>query len=270
MKTSFRFPSPLVRGLIHERPNRFVFHVEQRNGEKTRCYCPVTGDIGYLSFEKPYVPCLMSKNVSKNAKTSHTVEAISLDPPDTPDEAIRWIGINQNRANRYAEHFLLNGGLFGINPDDEKMELTREVTLEREKSRGKKETKTKLDFRFEMGDNRVPNYIEVKSPMHSFDSSKHPLFCVERKARTSRIGNRLIRHMDSLTDLAKANAHVGGRCFILLLFMFEANPFAPPKLANGSPILKAVEEAKDAGVEQWQLNLEISPEEVSFLRHFPL
>ena len=50
----------------------------------------------------------MSKSSDSKRKTLFTVEAVSLDRPEDTDKS--WIGINQNAANRYVEHFLTNGG----------------------------------------------------------------------------------------------------------------------------------------------------------------
>ena len=55
---------------------------------------------------------MLSKSKDPNRKTLYTVEAISLNRPEDYEKA--WIGINENAANRYVEHFLRNGGFSDI------------------------------------------------------------------------------------------------------------------------------------------------------------
>jgi DNA-binding sugar fermentation-stimulating protein len=67
--------------------------------EITKCYCPSTGSIANLNFERAShgIPCLLSKNLSKKAKTEYTVEALSLFETNyiTQVPSSSWIGINQ-------------------------------------------------------------------------------------------------------------------------------------------------------------------------------
>ena len=72
------------------------------NGETVQCHCPTTGRIGNIDLSGR--PCLLSPSDNPKRKTRYTVEAISLGRPD--DSNKRWIGINQNAANRYVEHYL--------------------------------------------------------------------------------------------------------------------------------------------------------------------
>ncbi len=51
----------------------------------------------------------MSKNTDPKRKTPYTVEAVSLDLPESKEKS--GIGINQNAINRYVENALV-GGLF--------------------------------------------------------------------------------------------------------------------------------------------------------------
>jgi len=98
---SFTFELPLVEGIIKNRSNRFIMNVEI-DGIVYACHCPATGRIGGIAFQD--IPCLLSKAKEGKRKTPFTVEAISLDL--SVQEKKTWIGINQNAANRYIEHFL--------------------------------------------------------------------------------------------------------------------------------------------------------------------
>jgi sugar fermentation stimulation protein A len=97
------FAEPLSTGIIVRRPNRFIIEVEI-DGAVVGCHCPTTGRIGNLILDG--LRCLLSRSHSSTRKTPYTVEAISVDPPDSRD--VTWIGINQNAANRYVEQALRN------------------------------------------------------------------------------------------------------------------------------------------------------------------
>ena len=152
---SFRFTTPLVEGIIEKRKSQFTMTVNYE-GQSVACHCPTTGRIGNLDVAGR--PCLLSASTDPGRKTPYTVEAISLNKPEDEDKS--WIGINQNAANRYVEHYLRNGGfsdMVGTNQD-----------VQREKFLGA----SKLDF-------LVGNtYLEVKTPLQHLQ--------VERRRRSLR------------------------------------------------------------------------------------
>jgi len=153
------FSERLLVGVIKKRPNRFVMMVNV-SGSLERVHCPCTGNIGNLDFEDSNIPCLLSINHSKTAKTSHTVEAISLGNPD--DAEFNWIGINQNRANRIVEHFLKAGALFGFKTktSSRKRKLgDDDIVVKREVKIGSSRIDFQVDFK------GVRYLIEVKTPL---------------------------------------------------------------------------------------------------------
>lgn len=101
----YQFENRLLEGVIELRRGQFTM-VVNINGTRTSCHCPTTGRIGNLDVTGR--PCLLSKSADPKRKTPYTVEAISLDRPEDSNKS--WIGINQNAANRYVEHYLKNGG----------------------------------------------------------------------------------------------------------------------------------------------------------------
>lgn len=105
----FIFETPLIEGVICRRRNRFIMEVEV-DGVIYDCHCPTTGRIGDIILRD--VPCLLSLSNNLSRKTLYTVEAISVDLPSNATKS--WIGINQNAANRYVEHFIKNGQLSGM------------------------------------------------------------------------------------------------------------------------------------------------------------
>lgn len=139
----FIFDTPLIEGIIQKRPNRFIMQVEL-NGTIYDCHCPTTGRIGNIVLEA--IPCILSKSTGTARKTPFTVEAISLDLHSAVKK--RWIGINQNAANRYVEHYLKNGGFSDMIGKD-RQEVYREQRI----------GISKLDFRINN------TYLEVKTPL---------------------------------------------------------------------------------------------------------
>ena len=279
---SFRFPRPLVEGLVIARPNRFVMHVLVGN-RLARCHCPVTGSIGNIDFNllnmnaaedhNFALPCLLSKNTSAKAKTEYTVEALSFDPWESSGEK-SWYGINQNRVNRYIEHFLeqqslglLTGKASGRN---EQVRVEREIQL----------GNSRIDFCVDGA-----HYIEVKTPLNSFSPPEHHALHAGRKRvwSVTNMSDRLVRHYTALRDaLLESNGEL--RCSTLLVFMYDAPAFAPSSRRNKeklvdnktltkveeriSEVMSVVQSAKDAGVQSYQVNLQIDSRGVELLKHF--
>lgn len=88
--TVLRYETPLVEGIIEKRKSQFTIDVVIDN-ELVRCHCPTTGRIGNIDLSG--IPCLLSKSTDPKRKTPYTVEAVSLDLPESKEKA--WIGINQ-------------------------------------------------------------------------------------------------------------------------------------------------------------------------------
>lgn len=269
----FRFLEPLKRGVIRSRPNRFVMMVECANtGRLERCHCPVTGNIGYLDFNRGGVSCLLSPAMSPRATTAFTVEAISLDAEHTCSPA--WIGINQNKANRYFEYFLSQGVWPELTPHPA-------FTLSPEVSVGG----SRIDFCIDRYTD-APHYIEVKTPLIALETSGHPNFDAGKKDRTVISDGRLTRHMDTLSAILDGSpgAWVAGspRCSMVLLFMYDAPRFNPPRNVGDTstvPVARArglakifdsVDNMNEKGVRRFQLNLKITEGTVSVIDFFSL
>lgn len=228
----YAFPAPLDEGRILSRPNRFIMLVEA-GGKTLRCHCPTTGRLGDL--ELAGLPCLYSTSDSRLRKTGHTVEAIAT-------SGSGWIGINQTAANRYFEHFLKGGALGRL----AKGEVKREVKLGR----------SRIDFL--VGD----AYIEVKTPLIML-----PAGDAVPRTRHSRFDSfeRLIRHMGEL----RGSLSHGMKAKMVLCFLYDAEPFAPPPPdGSNARILAAARAAEEAGVERWQVNLRVDRTQVSLIRYF--
>jgi len=233
----YRFEPPLEKGRILCRPNRFLMQVE-KDGEALRCHCPSTSRIGNIVLDG--LPCLLSTSSDEKRKTAHTVEAISL------DGARSWIGINQNAANRYIEHFFRAGALEGIAANGH--QLLREQKLGR----------SKLDFRVEN------TYVEVKTPLMYMPWVLDGTPVQERDASYF---ERFIRHVTDLSDALQGPESAA----LLCCFIYDAPLFQIPKPSGKNRVIRdAVRHAVRAGVKMWQVNLGLDPRGVRLLRYFDI
>jgi sugar fermentation stimulation protein A len=233
----FRFAEPLEVGKIICRPNRFIMRVEEGRGVLT-CHCPTTGKIG--NFRLDCLPCLLSRSNDPKRKTTHTVEAIST------DHQASWIGINQNAANRYIEHFFRNGQLDQI--------VSNGHRILREQKIGD----SKLDFM--IGD----TYIEVKTPLMFLPDSNGNC-AAPVKERDASYFERFIKHVTELSNRLRNHESA----VLIICFIYDAPEFQrPPLTAKNKIIHETVLMAAKSGVKMWQINLQINQYGVELLRCF--
>jgi sugar fermentation stimulation protein A len=224
------FDKKLTKGLIMERPNRFVMKVRVNGDILQKAYCPSTGRIGDIVFND--VPCLLSENKGNN--TLWTVQAIYVYD--------KWIGINQIAINEYIDFFLKQGELRGIVGDR---------FFRREKKIGN----VRIDFASE--DNFL---LEIKMPLISL---------LNRHTDYSSFNSfgRFIKHFDTLKENSeKGNGSVVALCYMYDAAPFSP----PPITDSTRVIHDAAARARDRGVETWQINLSIDDRKVSLLSYFRL
>ncbi|MCU6707343.1 DNA/RNA nuclease SfsA [Paenibacillus sp. J5C_2022] len=242
VQSGYLFKQPLIEGIICRRRNRFVMEVEIE-GRLYDCHCPVTVRIGQIVFRN--IPCLLSVSPNANRRTAFTVEAISADPPGECQKA--WIGINQNAANRYVEHFLRAGQLSEMIQADE--------PIKREPSFGH----AKLDFL--AGD----VYLEVKTPLTQlpFEPQGH-LLTDEQKGEFKSF-DRLLKQIGVLSDCLKRHR----RAILLLCFMYEP-PCSKPDMQweQNRDALETIQASIQSGLEIWQIHLQITPKGVYLRRYY--
>jgi sugar fermentation stimulation protein A len=212
-------------------------HVE-KGDQRFVCHCPSTGKIGNVVFDD--VPCLLSSTLEKKRKTPYTVEAISV------DGARSWIGINQNAANRYVEHFFRAGMLEGVVKNGQ--EILREQKI----------GNSKLDFRIEN------NYIEVKTPLQflALNENDRPsgMECVNSH-------ERFVRHVTELGNRLRERESA----VLLVCFLYDAPAFSPPAQTERNKIIgDAVRRSLQVGVKTWQVNMSITPDGVRLLKYFDI
>lgn len=237
----FTFELPLVEGIIKNRPNRFIMNVDI-DGIVYACHCPATGRIGGIAFQD--IPCLLSKAKDTKRKTPFTVEAISLDL--NTQEQKKWIGINQNAANRYIEFFLKSEQL--VNMVANGSSVLREQTL----------GNSRLDF-------LVGNtYIEVKTPLITLPCSENVTYKKEVEFNSFK---RFIKHITELAASLKQN----DRAILLNCFMYDNPRFQiPPRTGHSGPIIEAVRKSVHSGVEIWQINIAVEPRGVNLIKCFDI
>ncbi len=222
--------------MVLSRPNRFIMVVETKSGV-FRCHCPTTGRLGEAKIAS--LPCLFSRAPEGSRKTKGTVEAVSFDASGASRK--KWVGINQNAANRYVEFFLERGSFGRI----AKGRVQREVKV----------GNSRIDFLV------GHTYIEVKTPLITLPTGS------AEKAVMSRFNSfdRLIKHMGELS----AALERGNRAVILMCYLHNAPPFTPPaRTRYNARILDASTAARLAGVDRWQTNLAISSDGVRLIKYF--
>jgi sugar fermentation stimulation protein A len=237
------FDPPLVEGFLLRRRNRFIFEVDV-NGTIHDCHCPTTGTIGDVVLKD--MPCLLSRSQSTARKTAFTVEAVSFDQPSAV--ARSWVGINQNAANRYVEHFLRTGAF--ANMVGQSGEVLREQRLGH----------SKIDFL------AGSTYVEVKTPLHDLQLSLGD-HIARRKVPEFNSYDRFVRHIGEIADSLAA----GRRAVLLVCFVYDNPGFkAPPRHRKSDFVKKMVGRAVRKGIRIWQVNFDLGADGVRLARHFDI
>jgi sugar fermentation stimulation protein A len=230
-------PLNLSIGELISRPNRFIFE-GMAGGKIQRWHCPATGKIGLIKDFRG-ISCLFTPAASNGRRTTQgTVEAISL------NGGTEWIGINQNRINGWIEH-LLRKNAFPDMINAEGCSVHREVKID----------DSRIDLVVSDGekDGEKCTFLELKTPIHDLLLSPGDRFS---RPPSSTFFDRGLRHFQTLARLAQ----VGHRAIVALCFMYDAVPFSAPERNKwNAKIVDIIGEANALGVENWQLNLKISP-----------
>ncbi len=238
-----KYEIPLVEGIIEKRKSQFTIDVIIDN-EVVRCHCPTTGRIGNIDLSG--IPCLLSKSSDPKRKTPYTVEAVSLDLPESKEKS--WIGINQNAANRYVENALLKGFFGDI--------VSGYDSVLREQVLGV----SKLDF-------LVGNtYIEVKTPLLSIQLP-YPEHIKTKKVGKFSSTERFIKHINELAGSLANNQ----RAILLVCFIYDNPGFKVEVRSTNSDFVESeVQKCISRGIEIWQVNFSISKDGVKLLKYFDI
>lgn len=233
------FDKPLIKAVIKERINRFIFIVEL-DGTEVEAHCPSGGTIAGIPRKlMTQLPCLLSDHGDNTTRrTRYTVEAISLDNGHT------YMGINQTASNHYVHQFL----------QDKNVQNTLDIDgiVSREKKLGN----SRIDF-------KVDNtYIEVKTMVAEYYGKASKQLKILMKPQEPSV-ERMQKHIRELTH--EVDAHKS-KAIMLTVFQYDAPKFEPPvdnpKYAEFVNDLRA---AKASGVRQFQVNLRITKKYVELL-----
>lgn len=233
------FDKPLIKAVIKERINRFIFIVEL-DGTEVEAHCPSGGTIAGIPRKlMTQLPCLLSDHGDNTTRrTRYTVEAISLDNGHT------YMGINQTASNHYVHQFL----------QDKNVQNTLDIDgiVSREKKLGN----SRIDF-------KVDNtYIEVKTMVAEYYGKASKQLRALMKPQEPSV-ERMQKHIRELTH--EVNTHES-KAIMLTVFQYDAPKFEPPvdnpKYAEFINDLRA---AKASGVRQVRMNLRITDKYVELL-----
>lgn len=226
------FDKPLIKAIVKERINRFIFIVEL-DGELVEAHCPSGGTIAGIPRKlMTQLPCLMSDHGDKpNRRTRYTVEAISLDNGHT------YMGINQISSNHYVHQFL----------QDKNVQHTLDIDgpVTREKKLGN----SRIDFKVN------DTYIEVKTMVAEYYGKTSKQLRALMKPQEPSV-ERMQKHIRELTHEVQNHET---KAIMLTVFQYDALKFEPPvdnpKYADFVEDLKI---AKASGVRQVRMNLRIT------------
>ena len=241
--TAFRFAEPLCEGIIEKRKSQFTM-VIQYEGQTYNAHCPTTGRVGNLDLSGR--PCLMSKSSDPKRKTPFTVEAVSLNRPEDTDKS--WIGINQNAANRYVEHFLTNGGFADMVGTGNEVHREQFLGI------------SKLDF-------LVGNtYLEVKTPLQHLQLDI-PDYVKTKKQTPFSSTDRMVKHFQELAGSLAEHQ----RAILLTCFIYDNPGFQViERSTNYDEVRRIVDDCVAKGVETWQANFKLTATEVTLEKYFPI
>jgi sugar fermentation stimulation protein A len=240
---SITFNPPYIEGVIQSRKSQFTIIVAVE-GDILSCHCPTTGRVGNLDLNGR--PCLLSKAADPNRKTLYTVEAVSLNRPE--DLQKTWIGINQNAANRYVEHYLVNGAFSEMVGTDN--------TVHREQFLGV----SKLDFLV------GSTYLEVKTPLQHLQVD-YPDYVKTKKTTPFSTTDRFVKHITELANSLENHQ----RAILLICFIYDNPGFQViERSTNYGQIKNAVEVCVEKGIEFWQSNFFITESGVTLSKYFQL
>lgn len=233
------FDKPLIKAIIEERVNRFIFIVEL-DGELVEAHCPSGGTIaGILRKDFKQIPCLMSDHGDNTTRrTRYTVEAISLDNGHT------YMGINQTASNHYVHQFLQN--------EDVQSVLSINGPVAREKKLGN----SRIDFKVD------DTYIEVKTMVAEYYCKASDRLKQLMKPQEPSV-ERMQKHIRELTH--EVNAHES-KAIMLTVFQYDAPKFEPPvDNPKYKDFVEDLKIAKASGVRQIRMNLRITDKHVELL-----
>lgn len=233
------FDKPLIKAIIKERINRFIFIVELDDG-LVEAHCPSGGTIAGIPRKlMTQLPCLLSDHGDNTTRrTRYTVEAISLDNGHT------YMGINQTASNHYVHQFL----------QDKNVQHT--LDIDGYVAREKKLSNSRIDFKVN------DTYIEVKTMVAEYYGKASKQLKALMKPQEPSV-ERMQKHIRELTH--EVNSHES-KAIMLTVFQYDAPKFEPPvDNPKYKDFVEDLKIAKASGVRQVRMNLRITDKYVELL-----
>ena len=228
----YRFDEPLIRGTMIKRKSQFTALVDI-NGEELTAHIPTTNRIG--DVENKNLPCLLSYHDDPKRKLHYDIEAVLLSDNDN------WVGINQILSNRLVEHFFREHELDEIVSDFD--EIRREVNL----------GISKLDFK--VGD----TYLEVKTPLTTINV-KYGESIKTLPPKPFSSTDRMVKHVNELAGSLSEHE----RAIFLQVYQYRITERKERlRSTHYEEVKHTMQDAKDRGVEFWEIQMDFRPEGVS-------
>ncbi|MDU7151486.1 MAG: DNA/RNA nuclease SfsA [Peptoniphilus grossensis] len=231
----YKFEEPLIRGTMLKRKSQFTAVVEI-DGEELIAHIPTTNRIG--DVENKNLPCLLSYHADPKRKLHYDIEAVLLSDDDN------WVGINQILSNRLVEHFFREHELNEIVADYD--DIQREVKL----------GISKLDFK--VGD----TYLEVKTPLTTINVRyEENIKTLPPKPFSST--DRMVKHVNELAGSLAEHE----RAIFLQVFQYRITEQKERlRSTHYEEVFQTMQDAKERGVEFWEVRMDFRPERVSFYK----
>lgn len=225
------FPSPLLRGTLIKRYQRFLADVRLEGGEIVTAHCPNSGSL--LHNKEPGLEVWLSQNGNPSRKLAYTWELAKT-------AQNHWVMIHAAKANALAREAIENGVV---------KELQGYETLRAEVKYGHQNSR--IDLLLERPDERC--YVEVKSVTLLENGTLMFPDAVTTRGQ---------KHLQELI----AMKNEGHRAVIFFAALHDGSRRFAPAAHIDPDYAKLLKEAVGAGVEIVAYGAEISPGSVA-LRH---
>lgn len=230
-----RFTSPLIRGTLIRRYNRFLADVTLGSGATVTAACPNTGSM--LGLVTPGRSVWLSRSDSATRKYPHTWELLDL-----PGHGL--VGINTAHPNAIVSEAIAKG---------EVSALSGYASLRKEVNYGRN---SRIDILLE-DPGRKPCYVEIKN-VHLFRQPGLAEFpdCVTERGT---------KHLRELSDMAAQGARA------VMIYLIQSA--APERFALAEDLdphyVKTFRAARAAGVEAYALRCTVDTEEIVAAQAIP-
>jgi len=226
-----RFPAPLIRGRLVRRYKRFLADVLLDDGEAVTATCPNTGSM--IGLTDPGSVVWLSTSDSPTRKYRHTWEMVEADL----GQGSTLVGINTSRPNALVAEAIGAGRITGL---EGYPELRREV---------KYGQNSRIDILLDCA-RKGRCYVEIKNVhmMRTAGIAEFPDSVTERGTK----------HLGELAAMVRE----GHRA--VMMFLIQRGDALRLELARDiDPAYgKALDAARDAGVEVLAYRCRLSPEEI--------